>query len=184
MSSDFRMQASRPTHRRANDTEDETLCDAIQSVFPLDTENAYMVWNGVHIPLNYKYTISFMIDDALLILEKLVAEESGEMSVQWPVQEFAASWQLRWEGHDLTVEADWGAVGGGCDTLLGQHSTLKVDKFMFAAEWKRVLGIVLRALLDSGYGEQQLPDLIRLQHVHESIRGAGVLYQEAGDSDG
>jgi hypothetical protein len=50
--------------RPFNET-DETLDDAVQSVFELNDEDAELEWNGVVFSLNYKYDLGMMVDDVV-----------------------------------------------------------------------------------------------------------------------
>ena len=67
----FYIQASNPRFQDSINIYDESLSDAIESVFPLNTENAILVWNYISIPLSYKYDISYMIEDILQLLDEL-----------------------------------------------------------------------------------------------------------------
>jgi hypothetical protein len=71
----FEVHGSRQerAHLRVRRDEDEHIGDAIQTVFPMWTEDAYLVWNGVHVPISYKYTLSFLIQDVVTMLERFVA---------------------------------------------------------------------------------------------------------------
>jgi hypothetical protein len=174
------MQASNPRTLRVIDEEDEHIGDALQTVFPMWTEDAYMVWNGVHVPISYKYTLSFLIQDAVVMLERLSHDELGELEIRWPSDDFAATWHLTWEAERLEIRTKWepNAVVGGTEGLLNARPTVHIAKQSFISEWKEVLGVALRALTDAGYTEAHLADLAKLRRVHESIREPGILYRE------
>jgi hypothetical protein len=177
MNLDFRMQAGCPRSAHVLDEEDENVCSAMQSVFPLNAESAYMVWNGVHVPLGYKYTVSFMIQDIVLILDRLATEDVGQMTNRWPVQELAAVWHLQWEGEVLEIRSEWTTAPGGTEAQLARHPSLTMNKAAFISEWKQVLAVVLEALTKAGYGDAQLADLAKLREVYRAIREPGVLYR-------
>ena len=56
----FYIQASNPRALKPSFIE-ENLSAAIESVFPMNTENAILFWNHIAIPLSYKYDISYMV---------------------------------------------------------------------------------------------------------------------------
>jgi len=45
------------------------------------TEDAILIWNAIYIPLNYKYDISYMIDDILNLLKKIRENLYGEIKI-------------------------------------------------------------------------------------------------------
>ena len=57
----FYIQASNPRFIESISYEVESLSDAVESIFPLNTENAFLVWNYISVPLSYKYDISYML---------------------------------------------------------------------------------------------------------------------------
>lgn len=174
---DFWIQVSNPTLLCTFSAEDRTVYDAVQTVFPLITEDAYMVWHHVHIPLGYKYTFSCMINDVLDIIETLMGSESGELTNYWSVQELAAEWRMKWNNTTLDIEAKWDTVIGDTESLLSARSKLTIDKNAFISEWKPLLGIALKALTNAGYRDEQLADLARLRKIHDQIRHPGILYR-------
>jgi hypothetical protein len=177
---DFWIQASNPILLKVVDEEDHTISDAMETVFPMITEDAYLVWHHVHIPLNYKYTFSCMIDDVLVIIEALTSSASGELTNYWPVQELAAEWRMKWDSNRLEIDTKWDTVVGNTESLLAARPKLTIDKDAFIAEWKPLLGMVLKALTDAGYRDEQLTDLARLRRIHDAIPTAGILYSTEG----
>jgi hypothetical protein len=164
---------------RVIDEEDESLCDALQTIFPMDTEDAYMVWNWIHVPLGYKYTFSFMVEDVLMILEQLMKHESGELTNCWPVQELRADWHMKWQGDTVEIRAQWETAPGFTEELLRARPMLIMNKGAFISEWKQVLGVILEALTQAGYHETQLRNLAKLREIHAAIREPGILYRSA-----
>jgi hypothetical protein len=177
MDSTFRVQASNPRALQVFDEEDGHIGDALETVFPMETENAYMVWNWVHVPIGYKYTFSFLIQDVVMMLDTLLREASGALTINWPSNEFAATWRMTWDAKNVDIRAEWNSVIGGTEALLNARPTVALAKGAFISEWKQVLGVSLHALTDAGYTDAQLSDLPRLRQVYESIREPGVLYR-------
>jgi hypothetical protein len=178
MDTTFRVQASNPRWRRVFNEEDGHIGDALETVFPMQTEDAYMVWNWVHVPIGYKHTLSFLIQDAVMILEELSQKVSGSLINRWPSNNFAATWHMQWDAENLRIQAEWESVVGGTEALLNARPIVIIKKGAFISEWKQVLGVALHALTDAGYTDGDLNDLERLRRVYESIPEPGILYQE------
>ncbi|MDT8975358.1 hypothetical protein RQP50_03760 [Paenibacillus sp. chi10] len=173
----FIIQASCPRFTGVFDSEAESLSDAIESSFPLLTENAVIVWNYVPILLGYKYDISIMIDDILEILEVLRKEDSGTKTIHWVSNTFAHVWHLSWDSRQLVINADWGSVSGGAEHLLQNSGSVTLTKQSFSSEWKKVLQNLITALSKSGYFEDRLPGMERLVHEYEAIENEGNIYR-------
>ncbi|MEQ7053300.1 hypothetical protein ABN764_21900 [Paenibacillaceae sp. P-4] len=173
----FIIQASCPRITGVFDSEAESLSDAIESSFPLLTENAVIVWNYVPILLGYKYDISIMIDDILEILEVLRKEDSGAKTIHWASNTFAHVWHLSWDSTQLVIKAKWGDVSGRTGQLLQNSGNVTLTKQSFSSEWKRVLQNLITALSKLGYSEEGLPGMKRLVHEYEVIETEGKIYR-------
>jgi hypothetical protein len=173
----FVIQASAPRAIVRLDPADESLSDAIQTVFCLATEDAIMNWNGVYVPIGYKYDMSMMIDDVLDLLEEMRLVGAGTRVIQWASNTFSATWDVEWDADMVTVLAGWIDVIGGTESLLGANCKLCVSKTEFGAEWKRPLEVVLRALEAAGYNDADLEGMNRLRSVSGNIVGEGLLYR-------
>lgn len=178
MAIEFVIQASCPRALRVHEPDDESLSDAIQTVFPLATERAILAWNRICVPLSYKYDVSVLADDILRLLESMLAEAQGALVVEWPSSTFAARWTITWGDALTTVRAEWRDVSGGIVSLLATHDSISVPTREFLAEWKSLLVVVERALKDAGYAEDQLTGLGQLRRVVATLPGNGELYPE------
>jgi len=174
----FVIQASHPRYLVARDAEDRALCDAIQTVFPLETEYALMVWNWIYIPLSYKYDVSMMADDAVHLVARMLSAEQGSERIAWPSSTFAATWDVRWSGGTTTVHAEWRSVLGGTEASLAARPAIVVPTEDFVAEWKRPLEIIDAALRGAGYAPQDIQGLERVGTVVAQIRRHGLLYRD------
>jgi hypothetical protein len=174
---DFIMQASSPRSLRTFDGDDRDILDALQTVFPLQAESAYMVCVSVPIRLNYKYTVSHLLPGVLEILERLMRDESGSLTDQCPAQEFPAVWHIQWMADELRIRFEWRTPPSGTQPMLPAHPMLILSKNAFISEWKQVLGVALRALTDAGYTDDHLSDLAKLRRMYEGIAEPGVLYR-------
>lgn len=173
----FIIQASCPRFTGVFNSEAESLSDAIESSFPLLTENLVMVWNYIPILLSYKYDISIMIDDILDVLEVLRVEDSGTKTIHWASNTFAHIWYLSWESTQLVIKAAWGSESGGIGEILENSGNITLTKQSFSSEWKKVLQNLITALNGSGYSDNELSGMARLVHEYETIETEGRVYQ-------
>lgn len=174
---DFWIQASSPECTSEFDEEDQTLSDAIQTVFPMMTERAIMVWKSIYIPLCYKYDISCMMDDILSVLEKLRSHSSGTISIHWASNTFANIWNIVWFEDTVTIQPKWGSVLGHTEEILNSKGSVTLPKLTFISEWKKILFNVISALIESGYNKEGLPGMGRLIFEYNAIGSQGLLYQ-------
>ena len=94
----FYIQTSNPYIINETNAYDNKLSEAIESVFPMNTEELILFWNHVGIPLSYKYDISYMIDDILMILKNMeYYTDPGSKSYVWKTQ-LTSSKALKREG--------------------------------------------------------------------------------------
>lgn len=174
---DFYIQASKPRAAGAYDAEDNSLGEAVETAFPLDTESAVMVWHHLYIALSYKYDVSVIISDLVAMLTALMRPGPGTHEVQWASNTFLSRWKLRWNTeNELTVDAEWTAVVGVPVDVVQRAGGIRMPKEQFVAEWKELLSRVLTALTASGYGEAQVAGLAELRQLHEQLPRRGVLY--------
>ena len=174
---DFWIQASQPRFTSLFDEEDYNLSTAIETAFHMMSENAIMVWKTIHIPLCYKYDISYMIEDILNILQNLRNRSQGELSVHWSSDTFANVWELKWDAEDVVINSEWGSVVGHTEEMLKLKGPVVISKESFANEWKRVLKNVIEGLKLSGYSEGKLPGMADLVAEYNIIKKDGILYE-------
>ena len=173
----FMFQASAPRYLTVCDPQDETLGEAVESVFPLDTEYAFMAWNWVYVPLSYKYDLAIMLADIVAMLDRVLSFAEGEIRIQWPSNTFAAEWRVKWKDGMVHVHATWRSVLGSTEDLLGRRPDIHVLVQDFVSEWQRPLEIIVRGLRLAGYDEH-LSGLHHLEQVIGRIRQPGQLYRE------
>ncbi|WP_051506978.1 hypothetical protein [Saccharibacillus sacchari] len=161
----FFIQAGAPESLPVRSEEDETPWDAVESVFPLHGEHAVLVWNHIPILLSYKYDLSCMIEDLLLIIEELQSRHSGKLTNHWVSNTFAHEWRFEWSDNRLTIESKWGEIGNGLDELLRRSGPVTLDIEAFTAEWKKVLENVIEALRQAGHEEAESEEMTRLVKV-------------------
>lgn len=173
----FLIQASNPRQTGIFDEADYNLSMAIETVFPMNTEDALIVWNHIRIPLSYKYDLSCMMDDIIDMLQKLRMLSAGKTVIRWPSNTFEGTWDMEWDGTKLRIDSSWENVVGGVGDLLNANSKLVISKLDFISEWKEVLGNVILGLERSGYSVDRLKDIDALVGEFISIERAGILYR-------
>ena len=176
MSYRFAIQASNPRFLAEFDATDTNLSDAIQTIFPLETEYALLVWNWVYVPLTYKYDLSLMIDDVIELIEEMISNPSGNRTIHWPSNTFASSWRIEWDGGKTSVVAEWMCVLGDTEAMLAMKPKVMLESSEFIEEWRRPLEVIAAGLCSAGYNATNLPGFERLQMVVSKIGRCGTLY--------
>ena len=173
----FGIQVNNPKFSGKFDSEDETLDECVETSFLLDTEMAVMEWLGVFIPLHYKYSISTMLADILMMLQSLIDNKDGEFELTWPSSDFNSRWVMSWEGDVLTVESEWISVIGKTEEILNGLGVLVVSKQTFISEWKALLEKVICGLSECGYKSSKIDEFGRLKDISSRINDIGPLYK-------
>jgi hypothetical protein len=174
----FAVQASNPRTLRRFEQDDRTLFDAIQTVFPIETEFAFIVWNWVYIPITYKYDVCLLIDDIIELLELVLSNDSGRRIIQWPSNTFAGTWAVEWTGDGITLDAQWECVLGEIEAILADRPVVIMTRHDFVSEWKRLLETVAEALSSAGYSTRQISGFARLNALIARIPKRGILYRD------
>ena len=154
------------------------MSDAMETVFPLYTENAFVFWHHIPISLSYKYDLSYMMDDLLALLRRLLCDAGGTYDVQWLPDTFRCSWHISWEYDRLMILAKWENLAGNVQTLLQSYPVVEISKQDFISEWKSILVLVAYSLHESGYRGDSLQGLATLEEMVERLGQWGVLYGE------
>ena len=130
----------------------QSLEEIIEDLFPLETEDAYINWNGIRIALNYKYDVSTILQDALSMLEDLLSHNTGDRLVSWPSISFRATWHLRWSQGQLLVEASWEQVCGNLMPILAEIGPVQIQVDAFVAEWMELVNLLAERLISARAG--------------------------------
>lgn len=143
----FLVQASNPRPSSLVSPDDSSLGEAIETIFPLRTDFALLVWNNVYVPLTYKYDISMMITDIISMLASVVARDEGSITVFWPSNTFSTRWILTWSSTDLSIITTWESVIGGTESMLNKVPSLNIDRNTFLLEWRPLLCKIKESIL-------------------------------------
>lgn len=173
----FAIQVGNPRVNMKVDDEDTKISEAIESIFLLDTEDLIMIWNNIRIPLSYKYDVSYMIDDILLMLKMLSSEEVGNLSIQWLPDVFRCNWNINWNKDEISIEAQWENIIGHLEELLNKYNRISMNTDDFIYEWKALLSILCNRLTQCGYKETALIDMNKLVEQYNNIKDVGIMYK-------
>lgn len=174
----FAIQIGNPQVKSKVVSEDRKISEAIESIFLMNTEDMIMIWNNIRIPLSYKYEISYMIDDILLMLNRITSEDSGCLSIHWLPDVFRCNWNVKWNEDKVFVESQWENVIGHLELLLNRCNRLEMNKKAFVSEWKSLLRLLCDKLLGCGYSDTILIDMNKLIEQEKAIDTPGVLYKQ------
>ncbi len=152
------------------------LAEAIETIFPMNTEAAILVWGRANIRVSYKYDLSVVIDDLLPMLWEIMSQESGQYLVYFASNTFSATWNIFWERDKLSISATWGNVCGWFDQDLANTSQLDIQVHKFLSEWKMILKKLILAIDKSGIAIERLNEYEKLQQIYSSIKNYGCLY--------
>lgn len=173
----FYIQANNPRVLKEHDLEDKNISDAMETIFPLYTESAVMMWNHICVPLSYKYDISYMMDDILDLLDDLLQVKEGKRGIYWLPDTFRSDWDIVWGSGQIRIISHWESVTGNLEGLLNANNRVSLKIAEFISEWKQILYIVLKGLEDNGYMESGIVNLKRLKQQYNRIPNNGILYK-------
>jgi len=175
---DFFIQVSKPICLNNYDNEDGSLADAMETIFPLLTEKAIIMWNYIPIQLSYKYDISYMLDDILDILLMLRTKEKGKMVIPWLPDTFRCDWTIQWDKGNIKIHAEWDGIIGDLENILNKNSEVCLKVNEFRGEWKKLLELIIINLKKCGYQESQIRNMDKLLIEYNKLSEEGILYQE------
>lgn len=134
----FLIQPGNPLWNPSDELAAEDLSEAIEAIFPMDTEDAMMIWGDASVSLSYKYDMSVIIEDVLFMLEALTTHHSGEETVFFSSDTFTAEWHLKWHGGVLFIHPVWKSVSGNKQAKLSELGVMEVSAHHFFRQWTAV----------------------------------------------
>ena len=173
----FYIQASNPKFIKGINYENERLSDAVESIFPLNTENAILIWNYISVPLSYKYDISYMLDDIIDLLGVLQSQNCGKKTIHWLPDTFRCDWEVCWNDGTIEIQAHWECTVGHLEKILNEHGTISLSVKDFESEWKEIFYVVIKGLKSCGYDKKTMGGMEDLLKQYERIRNSGILYR-------
>lgn len=173
----FRIQASSPKFTNIFDKHDENLSEAIETVFPLWTENLFIIWNSIHVPLSYKYDISIMLVDILRMIEHINSRITGDLKISWASNTFKCEWNILWDEKKLIISSKWENIIGNIEKVLSESGDIMTTRKEFLAEWKKVIDNIIVGLDHCGYSNHLPKEMEKLKRTYNLIEEFDVLYQ-------
>lgn len=173
----FYIQAGNPRLQDEINFNDESLSDAIESLFILNTESAILMWNHICVPLSYKYDISYMIEDILDLLFSLQKKEFGRKTIEWLPDTFRCNWLIVWNAGNMEIQSKWECTIGHLEQILNKVPCVMLSVDTFLSEWKEVLRIIINGLEKGGYDDVHIKGMGHLREQFECIENFGVLYR-------
>lgn len=137
----FSIQVGNPRSLSNPDLRDiDSVASLIESVFPMATEDAILCWNGVRVPLSYRYDLSCMVEDLVFMLDCILENPTdGEADVLWGSSSFRADWKLSWKAEEVTVFSNWYSVSGNVESALQESGSIVLPVSDFIGEWSGVI---------------------------------------------
>jgi len=173
----FWIQASKPRYSGEMDIMDESLEEAIETLFPLNTECFYIVWNNIHIPLSYKYDASIMYVDIIRMINTLLSTKEGEFRINWPSNTFHSTWEIKYSEDTISIQAAWESVCGKIEHILNTSGGISISKKEFISEWKEILLVILKGLKKFYNKHSFHEDIEKLEGMLVKINESGSLYR-------
>jgi hypothetical protein len=159
----IKIQISNPRLLGIKDDNDSNIEDAIETIFPSNTEYAFLIWNNIFIPLSYKYDISKMIND-FIFLEKFIDSNEEEINIYWASNTFSSIWKLQKKQNMIKIQSKWNCVLGSLIDLLNTKSEIVVDSKQLNMELYKMLKFIKLSLDKCNYNNK-LIDYFELENL-------------------
>ena len=174
----FRIQISNPKINMYKNLDNETLSEALQDLYKMETEDAFIHLNGFRIPLNYKYDISIISEDIISMIKKIFKKKEGVYSINWSSDTFYTLWNLNWKNNKIDFNVKWYNISGHLETLLNQNlATFSINKMEFIYEWNTLLKFLSNSLSEVGYKKDDLFMFKDLINLTQTIEKSGYFYR-------
>jgi hypothetical protein len=175
----FCIQASNPATLAPTSAICADFAEAIEDTFPMETEDALLVWNAIPVRLSYKYDMGVIIEDLIVLLSAIMGADAGEHVTTWGSDTFHADWHIRWAGGDMEIDSKWFSVAGDLQGLLNKRAALKLKVDDFLAEWKALLRTILAGVEKHAAKIEQSEYLDALRAIESKLPRYGRLYAHA-----
>ncbi len=152
---------------------EEDLSSAIESLYPMDTDDAILYWNHHPISMSYKYDISVNVTDILDLVCFLKRPPPDELKISFPSNTFSAVWRLSTDEEGFVlINAYWRSVVHpeqipNYETVLNMHKELAIPIALVVEEWGKVLFQVYQAFCES---EVTLSDSFDFQRLEQTLK--------------
>jgi hypothetical protein len=150
-----------PTQAGVKDPEDTSLGEALEACFPDRMDGARLLWNGVSVPLSYKYELGLIVHDVVQLVRWLRTAAQGACAICWPSNTFRTNWQLALAGGRVQLTASWESVSaqdGPLEEALNAAPVVDADQAALMTQWAALLRLAHQRLIDTGYKPEELED--------------------------
>lgn len=132
-----------------SEVETSSIAAFLEEIFSDDSGYCILHWNGVFVPMSFKYDISVCFEDWVEILRHLSAPSDEPLRVAFPSNTFRVDWVLRVEqaGEVVVIDADWHTVLGGVEQALRRVSPVRYPASMVESEVRKLLRVVVEVAL-------------------------------------
>lgn len=168
-----------------------SLSDAVEDVFVSSTNLLVLEWNGVSVPLSFKYDVSWVLLDAIEMVEQmLAARPPTTVAASFPSNSFQVEWEIDLaEDGGVEINAKWNAVGGNVAGLLADRSPLLTTASVFVTEWRHLFAVLVRAIGEARMPVEMIDHYDRLlplaRFKQEDVTTlTGIAYPKESESDG
>ena len=175
----FTIEVGNPIFRSTREEQVEYLYQAIETIFPDDTEKAYLLWNLVPVRIDYKYDLYILIDDIPPLLNALLNSDRGSHRVGWGSSSFNAEWNIEWADGIVKIGSQWNSIAGAYEALLNSRSQLEMEKDVFLSEWKALLRKIIEAIDKSVIAIANQAELDSLRRLESAIPKLGRFYRSS-----
>jgi hypothetical protein len=177
----FYIQVSNPTFQIPDESYDDSLKEVIEAIFPYECELIFIVWNGLPVPIMYKYDLSLIINSILSLINLLLFHEDRNFSVNLACFTFSTSWHFNLSDGVLIITSAWRIEGENkkqeYEDRLNEYNRIEIKKSDFLAEWKMLLQKIIEAIEKSNLKVDK-KSLRYLHKTEKAIPRFGRQYQE------
>jgi hypothetical protein len=180
----FYIQVSNPTFLNPEESYDDSFKEVIEAIFPYEAEYAFLSWNGLPIPLRYKYDIGMIFNEVLSLLDFLLSsEEDLDFSITLSCFAFTSLWHIKTvENSCLSITSEWSRVESKYEQWLNNNNYIEIKRNVFIAEWKALLQKIIEAIKQSSLSVDR-KSLHKLNKIENAILEFGKIYKNFPLSD-
>jgi len=176
----FRIQVCNPRFDRTTGVTVEDLRAAIEEITPFETEEMIMVWNCIPMRLEYKYDVSVIISEILVMLDALTSGPSGSHRASFGSDTFNADWDLSWADGTVHIHPTWKSLCARMEAYLQTQGPVSTKLQAFLAEWKLPLRVIADAVASSQIQMEDDSDYQLLRRIEPAITHFGWRYPHLG----
>lgn len=155
----------------------DDLSEAIEMLFPMDTDDAIIDWDGYKLSLSYKYDISVIIDDVLYMFKKLIKGEDKNIVVAFGSNTFSVDWKIECVSETLKINSKWTSVVGNIEPELNLLPDMEIPKDSFIENWIQILLTINQAIgktqitMKDSSAIDQLKEIVQMYNIKGELRG-------------